>query len=121
LGEIGLPQAEGITDSNETGLPSPDTTSPYSLALEYPRADSESLIDEAALRKYTEDTFDFHLVRRPQIEARLRLDPDQTISNLSPLELLDKYWKANNFQPQDVEALNTLARTIIGTAADGED
>jgi len=122
LGENGLPQADELLTAMKQALPSPDQLDQaiVRLTLEYPR-DWESLIDEAALRKYTEDTFDFHLVRRPQIEARLRLDPDQTISNLSPLELLDKYWKANNFQPQDVEALNTLARTIIGTAADGED
>lgn len=87
------------------------------LTVEYPR-EWETLIDETALRKYAENTFDFHLVRRPQAEARLRLSADQTISTMGPVELLDLYWKANNFQPQDIVELNELARKIIGTADD---
>lgn len=122
LGEKGLPLAEVLLTTMKQALPPPEQLDQaiVRLMLEYPR-DWESLIDEAALRKYTEGSFDFHLVRRPQVEARLRLDHDQTISTLSPLELLEKYWQATNFQPQDIEELNTLASSIIGTAADGED
>lgn len=122
LGEKGLPQAEVLLTAMKQALPPPEQLDQaiVRLTLEYPR-DWESLIDEAALRKYAEGSFDFHLVRRPQVEARLRLDHDQTISTLSPLELLEKYWQANKFQPQDIEELNALASSIIGTAADGED
>ncbi len=121
LGENGLPQAEALLDAMKQALPKPSQMDQaiVRLTIEYPR-DWETLIDEAALRKFTEDTFDFHLVRRPQIEARIRLDPDQTISTLGPIELLDHYWKANKFQPQDIEELNSLARKLIGTATDNE-
>ncbi len=121
LGENGLPHADPLLDAMKQSLPAQAQMEQaiVRLTIEYPR-EWESLIDEAALRKYTEDTFDFHLVRRPQSEARLRLNADQTISNMGPVELLELYWKANNFQPQDIEELNSLARTLIGTATDNE-
>lgn len=121
LGENGLPHADPLLDAMKQSLPAQAQMEQaiVRLTIEYPR-EWESLIDEAALRKYTEDTFDFHLVRRPQAEARLRLSADQTISNMGPVELLELYLKANNFQPQDIEELNSLARTLIGTATDNE-
>jgi len=85
------------------------------LSIEYPH-DWESLIDEPALRKYAEEAFDFHLVRRPKSESRLRLAPDQAISTLPPLELLGLYWKTYNQENGEVEELNALARQIMQTA-----
>lgn len=119
LGENGLPQADSLLDAMKQTLPSQTQMEQaiVRLTVEYPR-EWETLIDETALRKYAENTFDFHLVRRPQAEARLRLSADQTISTMGPVELLDLYWKANNFQPQDIVELNELARKIIGTADD---
>ena len=58
------------------------------LTVNYPR-EYDALIDEPALRKYAEKAFEFHLVRRPQTESRVRLPADQTVSSLSPLELLE--------------------------------
>lgn len=121
LGENGLPQADQLLDAMKQTLPSQAGMEQaiVRLTVEYPR-EWETLIDEADLRKYAENTFDFHLVRRPQAEARLRLSADQTISTMGPVELLDLYWKANNFQPQDIVELNDLARKIIGTADEDE-
>ncbi|HZU87391.1 MAG TPA: exonuclease SbcCD subunit D, partial [Anaerolineaceae bacterium] len=45
------------------------------LTLEYNRA-WEVMLDEPALRRRAENAFEFHLLRRPQMETRLRL-PDQ--------------------------------------------
>jgi len=82
------------------------------LIVEYPR-EYDSLIDESALRKYAEDAFEFHLVKHPQMEARIRLPADQTVSSLSPLDLLDQYWRAAKIE--DAEALQKLAQEIIST------
>jgi exonuclease SbcD len=82
------------------------------LVVEYPRA-WESLIDEAALRRYTANCLEFHLVKRPIIEARLRIPGDQAIGSLSPLELLELYWGASNTPLVDREILNRLAAEII--------
>jgi exonuclease SbcD len=80
------------------------------LIVEYPR-EWDTLIDEAALRKHAEKAFEFHLVKRPQTEARIRLPNDQAVSSLSPLELLDIYWRASKVE--DTGALQKLAQEII--------
>jgi exonuclease SbcD len=82
------------------------------LTVEYPR-EWDTLIDDAALRKHTEGCFEFHLVKRPQVEARIRLPADQTVSSLSPLDLLDQYWGAAHIDTWDREALQKLASEIL--------
>ena len=84
------------------------------LIVEYPR-DWESLIDDAAIRQYAESAFEFHLIKRPQIydEKRVRVPPGQTASSLSPLDLLDQYWRAAKVE--DADALQKLAQEIIST------
>lgn len=86
------------------------------LVVDYPR-EMDALIDEAALRKYTETAFEFHFVKRPQMETRVRLPEDQSVSSLSPLELLDIYWRAAKVE--DADKLQKLAQEII--AADAEE
>jgi len=85
------------------------------LSIEYPR-DWETLIDEAALRKYAEEAFDFHLMRRPQYDKRIRLAVDEGISTLSPIELLGLYWVRDGKPDPDKMELDVLARQIIQTA-----
>jgi hypothetical protein len=71
----------------------------------------DTLIDEPALRRYAEAAFEFHLVKHPQIESRIRLPADQTVSSLGPLELLDQYWRAS--KTDEAEALQKMAKEII--------
>jgi hypothetical protein len=80
------------------------------LTIEYPR-DLETLIDEPALRKHVEQAFEFHLVKRPQTQARIRLPADQTVSSLGPLDLLEQYWRASGTEHAD--ELQMLASEII--------
>jgi len=80
------------------------------LTVEYPR-EFDALIDEAALRQYAEGAFEFHLARHPQMEARIRLPADQTVSSLSPLDLVDQYLRAAKVEEAD--ALKKLAQEII--------
>lgn len=84
------------------------------LSVEYPR-DFEKLINENEIRTYAADAFEFHLVKRPQnAEARIRLADDQSITSLTPLELLEIYWKADHLtDPDDVEALQKLASQVL--------
>jgi exonuclease SbcD len=86
------------------------------LVVEYPR-EMDALIDEAALRKHAEKAFEFHFVKRPQMETRVRLPEDQSVSSLSPLELLDVYWRAAKVD--DSDALQKLAQEIIEGEAEG--
>ncbi len=84
------------------------------LTVEYPR-EYDALIDDAELRKQTAGAFEFQLVKRPQNQIRIRLPADQTISSLSPLELLEQYWKAAHLEASQAEALKELAREIIAS------
>jgi exonuclease SbcD len=71
------------------------------------------LIDDAGLREYVSNAFEFHLVKRPQMDTRVRLPEDQSVGSLSPLELLDIYWRASHTEDQDLETLNQLAKEVI--------
>ena len=82
------------------------------LVLEYPR-EWEALIDETALREYTSEAFEFHLIKRPLVEARSRLAPNEAVSSLTPLELLDRYWRSSHVTPADQTRLQKLAEEIM--------
>ncbi len=82
------------------------------LVLEYPR-EWESLIDEVSLREHASEAFEFHLVRRPMVEARARLATDETIGSLTPLELLERYWRSGKVDASEREKLHKLAQEII--------
>ena len=87
------------------------------LVLEYPR-DWEKLIDEAALRQYAAGTFELHLVKRPQVEARIRLPEDRAVGSLSPLELLEVYWDGSHVPQDEQVELKKLAEEIIRDSGD---
>ncbi|MBA4399065.1 MAG: hypothetical protein C0396_04245 [Anaerolinea sp.] len=118
----GLPAAEDLLKAMLAALAPQEQLKDaiVRLSIEYPR-DWETLIDEAALRKYAEEAFDFHLVRRPRSESRLRLAPDQAVSTLPPLELLGLYWKTYNQENGEVAELNALARQIMQAAENNEE
>jgi len=111
-----LESTEALTDHLRAALPSPQELAGavIRLTLEYPR-EWETLIDEAALAEYTREAFEFHLVKRPQMDVRIRLPEDQTIGSLTPLELLDIYWRANHTDPGESEALKRLAEGLIAS------
>jgi exonuclease SbcD len=82
------------------------------LTLEYP-LEWEAIIDEAAMGEHTAAAFEFHLVKRPQRETRIRLPDDQLAGSLTPLELLDIYWRARHTDSDERQALTQLAKDII--------
>jgi exonuclease SbcD len=82
------------------------------LELEYPR-DWESLIDENEIRRHGEKALEFHLIRKPLIDLRSRLPVDQTISSMTPLDLLEFYWKSTDMKPNELEEMKKLAGNLI--------
>ncbi|HVN54503.1 MAG TPA: exonuclease SbcCD subunit D [Anaerolineaceae bacterium] len=111
---VRIENPENVPDQLRGALPDPGRMDGaiVRLNVEYPR-DWETLLDEAALREYVSQTFEFHLVKRPQVEARIRLPQDQGISSLTALELLEKYWLASHTDPDEAQALQELAKSII--------
>ncbi len=107
-----ISSTENVTHHLIDELPTPDQMfeAIVKLTVEYPR-ELDVLIDESALRKYCECAFEFHLARRPKSDARVRIPDGQTISSLSPLELLTQYFEAAKIKESD--ELQRLAREII--------
>jgi DNA repair protein SbcD/Mre11 len=103
---------ENVTQYLIGVMPTPDQMleAIVKLTVEYPR-ELDVLIDESALRKYCDCAFEFHLARRPKSDARVRIPEGQTISSLSPLELLTQYFDAAKIKESD--ELQKLAREII--------
>ncbi len=111
---VRLKSQEGATDFIRKALPSAKKLkgAVVRLVLEYPR-DWEAAIDEASLREQMADCFEFHLVKRPQIEGRIRIPGDQAIGSLDPLALLDIYWRASHTDVAESRLLSQLAAEVI--------
>lgn len=107
-----LTSGEETTNQLKQALPSPKEMSGaiIRLVVDYPR-EWDTLIDEPALRKYAADAFEFHFVKRPQIESRARIDEGQGVSSLSPMDLLGQYFNAA--KAENAEELKKLAQEII--------
>jgi exonuclease SbcD len=82
------------------------------LTVDYIR-EWDTLIDEPSMRRYTDSAFEFHLIKRPKIETRIRLPSDQAVSSLGSLELLELYWRASNTEGDEIGRLQQMAKEII--------
>jgi exonuclease SbcD len=82
----------------------------FRLVLNYPK-ELEPLIDEASIRKQAEGAFEFHLVKRPVIEQRMRIPEGQNVANMSSMELLQVYWDISGIEGK--EELNMIAKEIF--------
>ena len=109
-----LDKQENITDQVIAALPALEQMADavVRLVLEYPRAWAP-LIDDRVIQEHASDAFEFHLVKRPQMDERIRLPQDQTVGDLTPAELLEKFWQASHVPEKDVEALQKLAAEIL--------
>lgn len=112
--QVELTSAEEMNHQAQSALPPAEQLAGaiVRLVLEYPRA-WESNLDEITLRRQAVEAFEFHLVRRPRIEARLRLPGNQLAASLTPLELLNHYWNSNKVPPEEIEKLEKLASIIL--------
>lgn len=109
-----LESPENVGDSLRNALPHPDEMQGaiVRLSLEYPR-EWEPSIDEAALKEHRAAAFEFHLVRRPLVQTRIRLPEDHPVGSFTPMELLDVYWRANHTEEEECLELNRLAVEIV--------
>ena len=105
-----LESSENVTDFLKSKLSQDVSEAIVKLVVEYPR-EWDSLIDESALRKFAEDAFEFHLVRKPKVQARVRIPEGQVLSSLSPLDLLAQYFDSTKVTDRD--DLQKLAQEII--------
>jgi exonuclease SbcD len=109
-----LESSENVTEILKSALPKDMSGAIVKLVVEYPR-ELDTLIDDAALRKYAEQAFEFHLVKKPRIESRVRIPEGQVVSSLSPLDLLGQYFDVARVNDRD--DLQKLAQEIISEDA----
>lgn len=109
-----LESNDNILDQVKKALPSPAMLKDalVRLILEYPRA-WDPLINESAIRDLVKDSFEFHFVKQPLSEVRIRLPKDRAIGTLPPQELLDQYWEVSKTPEDEIKSLNELAQEII--------
>ena len=109
-----LEAQENISQALRQALPEPDDLDGaiVRLILEYPR-EWEALIDDSVFQEHANHAFEFHLIKHPQLETRIRLPEDQAIGSLTPLELLEVYLRANHSDPAEMQALLNLAGQVI--------
>ena len=105
-----LSSSENVTEFLKSQLPKEMSGAIVKLVVEYPR-EWDALIDESSLRNLVVDAFEFHLVKKPQVQARVRIPEGQAVSSLSPLDLLGQYF--DSAKVGDRDALQKLAREII--------
>ena len=117
---VSLTSEEHVNELLLSAMPSPHEMkgAVVRLIVDYPR-DLDTLIDEGALRRHAEEAFEFHLIKRPKIEARVRIPEGQVVSSLSPLDLLDQYWLTSR-PGEDITSLQDLARQIITEEEEGD-
>lgn len=82
------------------------------LVVFYPR-EWEAYIDEAQIRAAAAGTFEFHLLKRPEISARSRIAEGRVVSEMTPYDLLDLYWDTVHLDPEQRATLTGLAKEII--------
>lgn len=113
LGE-NMPAVDAFRTRLTAALPTPEEMKDaiVRLVLEYPRS-WEGLIDEPELRAYASGSLEFHFIRRPQVEARIRLSGSDTIANLSHNELMVEYLKMMKTPDDDVANLKPLIEEVF--------
>lgn len=111
---ISLDNPDSVQTQILGAIPEPDVIKDalFRLIVTYPR-DWEAMIDETAIRRAAEASFEFHFIRRPLTPARLLIPGDKAIANLPPAELLDLFWKTVAPETNDIETINELAGEII--------
>ena len=105
-----LGSSENVTEILKSALPNDMSGAIVKLVVEYPR-EWDILIDESALRKHAENAFEFHLVKKPKVESRVRIPEGQVVSSMSPLDLLAQYFDVS--KADDKDSLQKLAQEII--------
>ena len=113
---IDLTEADGFMATIMSRLPEPDKVqgAVCRLQLSYP-VDWEPLLDEKQLIDYFDQAFSLQILKRRQSEKRARLGDTVAVESLSPMELLDQYWRSTGLESEEIEAMQALAKEVLAT------
>ncbi len=113
---IKLETAEQASERILSALPPSDALQDaiVRLRITYPE-ELDTVIDEAALRRYAESAFEFRLSKYPQRSARLRLPEGQNVAEMSPQDLLRAHLLSKQIPADEVDVLLALAETVLAS------
>jgi len=114
FGEGKIPEAKEVLRYIEENLPDQEEIldAIARLTLIYPQ-DWEPLIDNNQIQTHYKDSFEIQIIKKPQVNMRLRLAEDESIGSLSPIQLLEKYLLRENIDQMEIQDLRELASKII--------
>ena len=85
------------------------------LKLFYPN-DWEPLLDEKQIADHFQQAFSLQIQKNRQNERRARLGDIASVESLTPLQLLDTYWRSRGLDAEEISALNMLAEEILSAS-----
>ena len=117
--KIDTPAAETFMEDVLRQLPQPEEVAGAicRLQLSYSR-DWEPLLDERVILERFNDAFSVHLQKHRHVEKRARLGDMAGADSLAPDQLLDLYWNTIGLDPEEAEAMQTLAKEVLATVAE---
>jgi len=83
------------------------------VQLRYPR-DWEPLLDEKAITDHFQEALSIQILKHREIEKRSRLGDTIAVETLSPADLLTKYWDTVGLDGAEAEAMQSLAKEVLG-------
>ncbi len=112
--ELTIQNSETFQDEIYAALPDPEKmrNAMIRLSVEYPDEWAGSL-DERELRKRTAEALEFHLIRKPISNSRIRIDAGAGVSSMSRQQLLDKYFDSISISGQEKRSLLLLADEVF--------
>jgi hypothetical protein len=73
------------------------------------------MLDEKLLVDHFDQAFSLQILKRRQSEKRARLGDTVAVESLSPMELLETYWRSTELEGEEIEAMQTLAKEILAS------
>ena len=100
-------------------LPDPDDVrgAVCRLKLTYP-ADWEPLLDEKSIAAHFDQAYSLQLQKHRLSERRARLGDTVEVESLSPLQLLETYWRGTGLDSDEITAMQALALEVLAVTQD---
>lgn len=119
--DLEIPSAETFMDFVMSKLPPPGHIegAVCRVQLTYPQ-DWEPMLDERRIYDHFRDAFSFHIRKHRLTANRSRLGDTAAVESLTPLGLLDLYWRSIDLPEQEQAAMQQLAREVIGRVVEVE-
>jgi exonuclease SbcD len=117
--KVTLKKPENVMENIMGALPSKESLegAVVRLVVDYPK-EIEETIDDQAIRSYASGALDFHLVKRPNINARLRLPDNVSANSLPPTQLLRTFLQT--IEAPNIENLMKMGEEIIASSLLGQ-